>query len=84
MGLEPTTTGITILSFRVSPLLSFVDTIYINQQLSVIYCAQSQCQVLIDIHHNSAKVATWWLHGNFNTWPALKIQAPQTWTKPTT
>ena len=34
MGLEPTTTGITILKNSYLQLLRYVDTIYINQQLT--------------------------------------------------
>ena len=47
MGLEPTTTGITILKSNGLHLLSSVDTIYINQQVRIKDCYFKQYPLLI-------------------------------------
>jgi hypothetical protein len=44
-------------------VLIVVGRIYTNQQFSVNVLDMYSATVLIEIHQNSAKVATWWLHG---------------------
>jgi hypothetical protein len=62
-GIEPPTQGFSIPPKLCLTPLKRVDRIHINQQLSVIELDRRTATVLIGIHQNSAKVATWWLHG---------------------
>jgi hypothetical protein len=46
MGLEPTTTGITILTLKFLHMLNAVDTIYINQHFTLTKLVKHPVQVL--------------------------------------
>ena len=58
MGLEPTTTGITILSLWYLPVLNKVDTININQQLTCIILIAYSVSMLIEIRLFSVNLLT--------------------------
>jgi hypothetical protein len=62
MGLEPTTTGITILMDFCLSLLNDVDTVDINQQLTRFFLNAMIVWALSNIRQNSYEMATWWLH----------------------
>ena len=58
MGLEPTTTGITILTFNYLCLLIDVGTIYINQQVTGYLLDARTALVLMDMRLYTADLPT--------------------------